>query len=264
MLGPDARQHDVPHSRGIGSGPAVSAADTPEPFVPHPVVASSLLVSKEKVSPPAPEDVDALESIFHPEALTLQAPAGVSPASVARAQDSVTDEDVSFVREARRKAFWRKPLMRFVLVTFVVALLGALALQVAVQERDRLASLEPRLRPWLTLLCNFVGCRVDVLRQIDAVIIENSSFTRIRGDLFRLGFSIRNTASVEVATPALELTLTDAQDRPVIRRVFRPAELGASTTLLAKGEWSAALNLGATSVGDNGRIAGYRLLAFYP
>jgi hypothetical protein len=114
------------------------------------------------------------------------------------------------------------------------------------------------------MFCELAGCKVDVPRQIESVVIENSSFMRIRSDLFRLGFMIRNTAGVEVATPAVELTLTDTQDRPVLRRVFQAAELGSSVALAPKGEWSAVLNLGVASSGDSGRVAGYRLLAFYP
>jgi predicted Zn finger-like uncharacterized protein len=247
-----------------GPGPA-SAGPMPEkPTDPNPVAASTLLVSEEKASAPRPEDVDALESIFQPEPSDFPAFTGTAPARAARAEDSVLDEDVSFVREARRKAFWQGPWIRSVLLMVALLLLGLFTVQVAVHERDRLASVEPRLKPWLVGLCELAGCRVDVPKQIESVVVDNSSFTRIRSDLFRLGFVIRNTAAVEVSTPAIELTLTDTQDRPVIRRVFRPSEVGSSAVLAPKGEWSAALNLGVAASGDPGRVAGYRLLAFYP
>ena len=228
------------------------------------VASSTLLVSAE--TPPAPplEDDDALEAVFRPGPVAAQAVAAPARASAVEDPESVLDEDVSFVREARRQAFWRKPLMRFVLLLAALLLLGGLAAQIGLQERDRLASLEPRLKPWLGMFCELAGCKVDVPRQIESVVIENSSFMRVRSDLFRLGFMIRNTAGVEVATPAVELTLTDTQDRPVLRRVFQPAELGSSVALAPKGEWSAVLNLGVASSGDSGRVAGYRLLAFYP
>ncbi len=174
------------------------------------------------------------------------------------------DEDVSFVRDARRKAFWRRPLVRGLLVVIALTLLSALGLQVGMHERNRLASLHPALKPWLVQLCEVAQCQVEVPQQIDSIVIDNSSFTRLRGDLFRLGFVVRNTSGAAVAAPAVELTLTDTQEKPVIRRVLQPAELGASAVLAPRGEWSASLNLGVSAGADNARVAGYRLLAFYP
>ena len=57
--------------------------------------------------------------------------------------------DVSFVRDARRQAFWRRPLVRVLLAFVSVLLMGLLALQLAVQQRDTLAVFEPRLKPAL-------------------------------------------------------------------------------------------------------------------
>ena len=227
--------------------------------------ASSLLTRRERrVSPPPPEDVDALNSIFFAEPSTVQSPGEKTPAASTPVRDSVMDEDVSFVRDARRKAFWRRPLMRGVLAVVTFALLGGLVLQIGLHERNRLASLYPALKPWLVQLCEVAQCKVEVPRQIDSIVIDNSSFTRLRGDLFRLGFVVRNTSGAAVAAPAVELTLTDTQEKPVIRRVLQPAELGASAVLAPRGEWSASLNLGVSAGADNARVAGYRLLAFYP
>ena len=240
----------------------------PDVSVPDPrrsFTASSLLTRRERrVSPPPPEDVDALNSIFFAEPSTVQSPGENTPAADTPVRDSVMDEDVSFVRDARRKAFWRRPLVRGVLAVVTFALLGGLVLQIGLHERNRLASLYPALKPWLVQLCEVAQCKVEVPRQIDSIVIDNSSFTRLRGDLFRLGFVVRNTSGAAVAAPAVELTLTDTQEKPVIRRVLQPAELGASAVLAPRGEWSASLNLGVSAGADNARVAGYRLLAFYP
>jgi hypothetical protein len=260
----DARQ-PAPGPEGIKPADAGMPPDPPlRETESIPVASSSLLVSEETRRVPPHEEDDALEAVFRVDPAPEQAVAAPAPAASFAGPESVLDEDVSFVREARRQAFWRRPLMRFVLVIASLLLLGGLAVQVGLHERDRLASLEPRLKPLLGMLCELTGCKVEVPRQIESVVIENSSFMRIRSDLFRLGFMIRNTAGVEVATPAVELTLTDTQDRAVLRRVFQPAELGASAALAPKGEWSAVLNLGVASRGDSGRVTGYRLLAFYP
>jgi hypothetical protein len=174
-------------------------------------------------------------------------------------------EDLTFVRQARRQARWQRPLVRGLLALALVALGLLLVAQFAIHDRDRLAAAEPSLRPWLAGLCAGFDCRVGPPRQIDQIAIDSSAFNKLRADLFRLQVTLKNQGPLEVAMPALELTLTDGQDRPVIRRVLLPAELGASRpALAAAAEWSGTV---AFSVDDNSlgsRIAGYRLLAFYP
>jgi len=172
-------------------------------------------------------------------------------------------EDVSFVRQARRKAFWRRPMVRVVLAFTSLLLAAALLLQVAYDDRDRVAMLQPRLRPALELMCEHLLCTLGPPRQIESVVIESSGFNRLRNDTYRLSFTLRNSAPITVAAPAMELTLTDTQDQPVLRRVLTPAELGARDNVIAAGsEWSGTIGLALNA--GNGRIAGYRLLAFYP
>lgn len=180
--------------------------------------------------------------------------------------------DVSFVRDARREAFWRRSLVRVLLSFLVLLFAGLLALQFAVQQRDRLALFEPRLKPALQILCEMLACGLGPVRQIEAIVIDNSSFNKVNDSVYRLSFSIKNTAATAVAIPSLEVTLTDTQDQTVIRRVLAPAELGMVSGLLgASSEFSGALTLQLTpleSSRDTGnisrRIVGYQLLAFYP
>jgi predicted Zn finger-like uncharacterized protein len=172
--------------------------------------------------------------------------------------------DVSFVRQARRKAFWRRPFVRVLLALVALALAALLALQYAWQERDQLALSQPTLRPALERMCEALQCTLGPPRQIEAVSIESSGFNRVRDDTYRLAFTLRNAARVPVAVPAMELTITDAQDQPVARRVITPAELGArGGSIAAGGEWSVATGI-AVDAGSGTRVAGYRLLAFYP
>lgn len=175
---------------------------------------------------------------------------------------AASEQEVSFVIAARRKAFWRKPMVRAGLFLVLSTLMVALALQVAVQERDRLAAMDPRSRPWLTALCGPLGCEIAPPRQIADVVIDSSAFNKARGDSYQLSVTIKNKASIPLATPAVELTLTDTQDQPVLRRVLLPNDMGAPGALPARGEWSASVSVIVTTGGA--RVAGYRLLAFYP
>jgi hypothetical protein len=181
-----------------------------------------------------------------------------------RVQEEPDLDSVSFVRKARRRAMWRRPMVRLLLLVVVVVLAAALTLQYAMQERDRLAATQPQLRPLLQLLCGQLRCEVQPARQIDAIVIDSSSFNRLRTDAYRLSFTLRNQAAMPVAMPSLELTLTDSQDQPVIRSVLAPRDLGAASVIPAAGESSSAVTVSVVPGGGSNRIAGYRVLAFYP
>lgn len=182
---------------------------------------------------------------------------------------------VSFVREARQQAFWRRRLVRVGLSLVAVVLICLLAAQYAAARRDSLAVIEPRLAPALQMLCEQLACRVSPVQQIEAIVIDSSSFNKINeAGNYRLSVTVKNIGASAVAMPSLEVTLTDTQDQPVLRRVLSPAQLGVANSMLAAGgDWSGAASLQvlATAMSpDNaapgvlGRIAGYRLLAFYP
>jgi len=177
--------------------------------------------------------------------------------------------DLSFVRQARSQEFWSRPGIRVALAVLLVLLALLLVAQVGVHDRDRLAAAHPALRPLLARLCEPIKCRIAPPRQIDAIVIDSSSFNKLRGDAYRLNFTLKNQAANQVAMPALELTLTDGQDQPVVRRVLLPAELGTHPGVIgATAEWSGslavALSANGNGNGNGARIAGYRLLAFYP
>jgi hypothetical protein len=177
-------------------------------------------------------------------------------------QDSVAEQEVSFVVAARRKAFWRKPSVQASLMVVLVATIAALGLQIVVHERDRIAAMDGRFRPWLTELCAVFNCEITPRRQIADVVIDSSSFNKARGDSYQLALTMRSKADIPLALPAVELTLTDAQDQAVLRRVLLPSDMGAPGQLPPRGEWSAALAVVVTTGGA--RVTGYRLLTFYP
>ena len=191
--------------------------------------------------------------------------------------DTAAAKEVSFVREAERKAFWTKPLVRGFLLGLSAALALALALQWVMQQKDSLAALEPRLQPALQALCAQLGCQIQPPRRMESLVIDSSTFTKIAADAYRLSFVLKNTSNLQVEMPALELTLTDAQDQAVVRRVVLPAQFGAVSPILgARSEMSGVVSLrvagesgrsGASPSAASGaawRVAGYRVLAFYP
>lgn len=178
---------------------------------------------------------------------------------------SMADHAPTFMRAARRETRWKKPWVRRSLASLAVLFAACLVMQVVLFERDRLASSVPDLRPALSAMCEALGCEIAPFKQIDSVVIDASSFVKVRGDVYRLNVTLKNTAPIDVAAPAVELTLTDTQDQPMIRRVLSPGELGAlQGILVAGGELSAALPINVRTAGRAEHISGYRLLAFYP
>lgn len=172
---------------------------------------------------------------------------------------------LSFMQASRAASFWRHPLVRALLFLLALLLTLALLLQVAVQERDRLAAQFPAWRPALRALCEPLACRVGRLQQIESVVIDSSSFSKVAPGLYRLGFTLKNTVGVELALPALELMLTDAQEQALARRVLRSGELQFDLAVLpANSELSGSLMLSVQTPEDAAPLAGYRLLAFYP
>ena len=180
------------------------------------------------------------------------------------APSAAPPEAPSFMQRDATPSAWQRRGVRRSLAVAALVLIAVLAAQILRHERDRIASGEPAMRPVLATLCQWTGCVIAPMRQIESVVIESSSFLRLRGDVYRLAFSLRNNAAVDIAMPAIELSVTDAQDQALSRRVLLPAEVGATSLLLpAGGEWGSKLSLNVKSGGAE-RIAGYRLLAFYP
>lgn len=174
--------------------------------------------------------------------------------------------DVSFVRDARRRLFWSRPWVRVALWSGCVLATLTLVLQFVWREHDRLAAAVPETRAGLEIFCAYAGCRLAAPRQMESLVIDGSSFGKTRANLYRLNATLRNSAPYGIATPFLELSLTDTQDQAVIRKVLSPAEfnLSASSSLPGGGERSVSMTLMLSGDGPTGRIAGYRLLAFYP
>lgn len=144
--------------------------------------------------------------------------------------------------------------------------LAALAAQAAYRYRAEIAAAVPEARAPLEAACRYLRCKVSLPRRPDLMSIESSD---LQADPRREGFIVlnavlRNRAAVPQDYPALELTLTDEGDRPVLRRVLMPGDYLDSRTaregIAAGGEASVRVYLDAS----RSRASGYRLYLFYP
>lgn len=153
------------------------------------------------------------------------------------------------------------------LIVLVVIALCALLIQIVFHQRDFIAARQPALKPLLTSLCRQVGCDVSEPRQIASITVDGVSFSREpEGDGYRLYFSLRNKAGMALKMPAVELTLLDSRERPVLRRVLVPNDFGAPKVLPPQAERSASLVLALSGAEAAALppLAGYHVEPFYP
>lgn len=237
-----------------------AALDLPEPAAADATLAASEIAAAQ--APGAP--------LLRLKTPAFEAPALETPAPVAAAGE------VSFVRDAQRQALWKNPRMRALMGLLALLLLAALALQWTVQQKDSLAVLHPRLVPLLEALCAPLGCEIRPLRRIGSLLIDSSTFSKTGTDTYRLGFVLKNNGATALEIPAVEVALTDSQDRTLVRRVITPGQFGAAGgTLGAHLEFSGAVILKVAAPAASGAsqtpaasvpapVAGYRIVAFYP
>lgn len=177
-----------------------------------------------------------------------------------------TTQDFSFIAKSEQSVWRSRPVRALTASTCVIVMLVLVA-QLVHGERDRLAAMDVRWRNALLQVCEHIGCEIHPWRQIESIAVESSGFHKLRFDTYRLNFVVTNSADVSLARPALELTLTDSQDLPLLRRVLMPAELDVGqASVAAHGEWAGShvVSIAAPSASLAKSIAGYRLLAFYP
>ena len=155
------------------------------------------------------------------------------------------------------------------LITWAILGVLGLMMQATLLFKNELATFQPGLLPALKQLCVWADCQISPLQQADAVVIDHAAIDQqVHGmddassALWTFEIHLRNSAAFAVATPWLELTLTDAQDQVVMRKAIDVKPLGAPA-VLAPGE-IVSLTHQLTLINPDLNFMGYRLLTFYP
>lgn len=259
-LAPTARAADAADRR---ERPAAPQTRAPEPAPPG-------SGSAEPDDEPSMPTVDDSASRLFEDAAD---PTPIAPPSqVTAGSDSATDIAADpqarsaptprFVRQAEQAARWRRPRVRAALVATGLLAMLTLAAQVLLEYRGLAAARYPALRPLLESACAPLDCTVDPPRAIESLVVESSGLVRVeKSDVYKLSVALRNRGELEVALPALELSLTDGQGQLVSRRVLRLPELGIDQPTLAAGR---ELQLSTTLQTATAPVAGYTIELFYP
>lgn len=155
----------------------------------------------------------------------------------------------------------KKSLVWIGVVGMVVTIVG----QAVFFNRHHLAQQYLAFQPVVEWVASLTSSPIEPLRQIESLAVDAVSFQELSPETYRLSFIVKNNANLEVARPWIELTLTDAEDQPILRRVMSTQELGnLQEAIPAESQWSSSVVLKLSLSESKGRLMGYKLLVFYP
>jgi predicted Zn finger-like uncharacterized protein len=219
---------------------------------------------------PAAKDADASDPIAQAidelQRKPLRRAANELSFDGADTSDNTESEEPSFVTHGRRKKEIGRMIRILMGIGSAVLLLGVIV-QSLYAFRAQIAVLFPPAKPMLVQACSVLACRVDLPAQIDAVSIESSELQTLAPapDTFVLNTLLRNRGATVQAWPNIELTLNDANDKAIARRVFTPREYLPSTQDPSKG-FAAASEQSVKLFFELSQLKplGYRVYLFYP
>ena len=209
----------------------------------------------EETDEPAETDAADFVDTGSDTAHAYAAPNAVSTTS----PSTPTFDDAFLAPRNERRGLW---------ALAIGVLLGVLTIQGLYLFREPVTRLVPELRPVFEQACAQIGCTVPLPRHAEAIAIDHSHLEAVRPHeaVFVLEARVHNRAAYPQQLPHLELTLTGAGERPLVRRVLEPAEWlsdasPAATAFAAHEAIDVVLPFAAADVDEP---TGYRLYAFYP
>jgi predicted Zn finger-like uncharacterized protein len=132
--------------------------------------------------------------------------------------------------------------------------------------RDEIAIYYPNAKPYLVQACQKLSCTINLPHKIEFIVIDDSDMQEDaeHPGLVRFASTLINSGNHAVAYPNLELTLTDVEDKPVLRRIFKPNEYLPAGTIIADGiqaNAEARIKLAVTT--SDIAVSGYRVFVTY-
>ncbi|HRO58849.1 MAG TPA: DUF3426 domain-containing protein [Burkholderiaceae bacterium] len=180
------------------------------------------------------------------------------------AEVAIGDEEMAidyFSADERRRGFLGQHALLKLAAVGVLVL--AMIVQAVLANRDWLAARLPALEPAIAAISAPFGLRIAPPRTIGALSIESFELqTDAASELLAVSAIIHNGARHPVRWPSMMLTLTDTQNRVLVRKAIDPADyLSASTdvALRPNSERPIRLALEARDI----RPAGYSVVLFY-
>ena len=132
--------------------------------------------------------------------------------------------------------------------------------------RGKIASEYPQLKPALERICKKLNCTIDLPKNLGLISIGNSDMQEDDDyqAVINLSSSLQNNATYSQAYPNIELTLTDSDDTPVIKKLIKPTDYLVSKKKLAQGLAPHEIaNIKIALRVDEASVASYRILLLY-
>lgn len=161
---------------------------------------------------------------------------------------------------------FNKPKCNIWLIQAAVLLLIVALLQSIYFLRSTIAVNYPQLKPHLEKACRYLNCTVSLPQHLDLLTIDDSDIQESGDyqDVINFACLIINNARHAQAFPNIEFTLTNIDDKPVLRKLVRPQEYLNSGVNIIDGMIAGEevrINL-ALNV-QNLSVTGYRVLLSY-
>ncbi|MES2500971.1 MAG: zinc-ribbon and DUF3426 domain-containing protein [Pseudomonadota bacterium] len=161
---------------------------------------------------------------------------------------------------------FNKPKRSIGLILGCILLLLVAVLQSIYFLRSTIAVNYPQFKPHLEQACSYLNCKVNLPKHLDLLTIDDSDMQESDDyqDVINFSSLLINNAPHAQAFPNVELTLTDIDDKPVLRKLVRPQEYLNSGVNIVDGMTAreeVRINL-AINV-QNLSVAGYRVLLTY-
>lgn len=173
--------------------------------------------------------------------------------------DDFLDKTKRLGRPSKKSNLWL--WLIFAIILFIITFA-----QSAYFLRNEIAIYYPAAKPYLVKACEKIACSIELPKKIEFIIIDDSDIQEDaeHAGLMRLSSTLINQAGFSQAYPNLELTLTDVEDKPKLRRIFKPQEYLPehidTARGLAPGE-GIKIKLAMTTAGET--VAGYRVFVTY-
>lgn len=191
--------------------------------------------------------------------------AGPEPEDADDAPDHDADAP-AFVKKAERKER-RGHLMQTVMMVLAGVMVPILLLQSTYYWRNQLAVAAPPLLPMLNGMCAAFHCTVGLPAEIDRLSLESNELQVVppNQNIYALSLVLRNRGAVPQAWPHIELTLNNDDEKPVVRRVFRPREYLVKPQQIDSGiAGESEQQIKLTFELNDALVSGYRIYLFYP
>ena len=169
--------------------------------------------------------------------------------------------DLKFVQQAQKQAFWLRKSVLFTLGITALVLCLLLNFQIFHFQSERIVRAAPSLLPFVSAVCKLRTCSTPERLQIDGWQIESSSFRKEGDGAFRLALQLKNTLSVSLLVPQLEISFLDLTEALLVRRTIPLTETNES---IPSGEDRTYSFLVSPQADLYNKITGYRLVLFYP